>query len=63
MERGEQASSRGAAFAPEQAAVLLRRQAALQAEAAAVLDDLRLVDLLSHVGTVNRVGSVATGLS
>lgn len=46
----------------EAAHELLRRQDALQAQAAAVLADLDLIDLLSPHGQVTLVGSAATGL-
>src|SRR5215213_1543087 len=46
----------------EAARELLRRQDALQAQAAAVLADLDLIDLLSPHGQVTLVGSAATGL-
>src|SRR5215472_18502301 len=41
---------------------LLRQQAELQAEAGAVESDLRLEELLTPLGEVNRVGSAALGL-
>jgi hypothetical protein len=46
----------------EAASELLRRQDALQEEAATVLADLDLINLLSHYGQVTPVGSAATGL-
>lgn len=45
-----------------EAEVLLRRQVALQAEANAVLTELDLVDRLSSVGSVRRIGSSTLGL-
>jgi hypothetical protein len=56
--RGEEAET----LSPEQASELLRRQDALQTEAAEVLADLDLFSLLSRAGTVSQVGSSATGL-
>ncbi|MDQ2716934.1 MAG: hypothetical protein M3Z08_18680 [Chloroflexota bacterium] len=47
---------------PEQAAMLLRRQDALQREAQAVLAELGLVKLLSPAGTLRQVGSSVLGL-
>jgi hypothetical protein len=47
---------------PLQAEALLARQAALQAEARVLLEDLRLLDLLRQVGQPIVVGSVALGL-
>ena len=41
---------------------LLRRQAALQAEAGAVEADLHVAELLGPIGEVNHVGSAALGL-
>jgi hypothetical protein len=45
-----------------EAEALLHRQAALQAEAAAVLTELDLIDRLNSVGTVRRIGSSTLGL-
>jgi hypothetical protein len=47
---------------PAQAAELLARRGALVAEAAAVMEDLKLMPVLSRVGTVRQVGSSASGL-
>jgi len=45
-----------------EAETLLHRQAALQAEATAVLTELDLIDRLSHVGSVRQIGSSTLGL-
>ncbi len=47
---------------PAYAAELLDRQQALQFEAAAVLEDLNLLAILSRVGTPQQIGSCASGL-
>jgi hypothetical protein len=45
-----------------EADALLRRQAALQAEAIAVVTELALIDRLSSAGSVRRIGSSTLGL-
>lgn len=47
---------------PKYAADLLDRQEALQSEAAAVLEDLNLLAVLSRIGTPQQIGSCASGL-
>lgn len=49
-------------LSPARASELLRRQDALQAEAAQVLADLDLFTILSRAGEVSQVGSSTTGL-
>jgi len=47
---------------PEDEAALLRRQQALECEAAVVIEDLKLVKGLSRLGTPQQIGSSASGL-
>jgi len=50
------------ALTPDEASALLQRQQALQAEAAAVLEDLNLLPILSRVGSPYQTGSCVSGL-